>query len=72
VNVKGDDNCGYQVVARHLGMDEVNHVLVRRALIHELKTNKGDYLPIFCSEECFEYIMNGLHSPTNSGGIVYI
>ena len=22
VNVKGDDNCGFQVIARHMGMDE--------------------------------------------------
>jgi hypothetical protein len=28
VNVKGDGNCGFWVIARHLGMDEENHVLV--------------------------------------------
>ena len=36
MNVKGDDNCGFRVIARHMGMDEENHVLVRSALIHEL------------------------------------
>jgi len=61
VNVKWDGNCGYRVIARHMGMDEENHVLVRSALIHELKTKKSDYLPIFGSEEHVEYIMNGLH-----------
>jgi len=52
-----------------MDMNEENHILVRSALIHELKTNKRDYLPRFCLEGRFEYIMNGLHSPTNSGGI---
>jgi len=47
VNVKGGGNCGFRVVARHMGMDEENHILVRSALIHELKNNKSDYLPIF-------------------------
>jgi hypothetical protein len=72
VNFKGDGNCGFRVIARHMGMDEEYHILVRSALIHELKTNKRDYLPIFGSEERFEYIMNGLHPPTNSDGIAYI
>jgi len=72
VNVKGDGNYGYQVIARHMGMNEENHLLVRSALIHELKTNKRDYFPIFRSDERFEYIMNDLHPTTNSGGIVYI
>jgi len=37
-----------------------------------LKTNKYDYLLIFGSDERFEYFMNGLHPPTNNGGIGYI
>ena len=72
MTVKGNDNCGYWVIDRHIGMDEKNHVLVRSALIHELKTNKNGYLPIFGSEERFEYIMNGLPYPTNGGGISYL
>jgi len=36
VNVKGDGNCGFRVIARHKDMDEKNHVLVCSALIHEL------------------------------------
>jgi hypothetical protein len=67
VNGKGDCNCGFQVIARNMGMDEENHILV-----HELKTNKRDYLPIFGSEERFQYIMNDLHPSTNSGGIAYL
>ena len=59
VNVKGNGNCGFQVIARHMSMDEDNHVLVRSALFHELKNSKSDYLPIFCSNERFQYILNG-------------
>jgi hypothetical protein len=51
VNVKRDGNCGFRVIARHMGMDEENHVLVRDALIHELKNHKSDYLPIFGTEK---------------------
>ncbi|KEH18713.1 hypothetical protein MTR_8g028025 [Medicago truncatula] len=71
VNVKRDgiDNCGFRVITRHMGIDEGNHTLVHSALIHEFKTKKHDYLPIFDLEERFEYIMNGLLPPTNSGGI---
>ena len=39
VNVKGDGNCGFQVIARHLGMDEEDHVLVHQELIHELRNH---------------------------------
>jgi len=46
-----------------MGMDEENHVLVRSALIHVLKTNKIDYLPIFGSEDSFHSIADGLHPP---------
>jgi len=53
-------------------VDDENHILVCCEFIHELKTNKRDYLPIFGSEERFEYIMNDLHPPINSGGIAYI
>jgi len=69
MNVKGDDNCGFRVIARHMGMDEENHVLVRSALIHELKNHKSDYLTIFGTEERFKYILDGLHPPTNSSRI---
>jgi hypothetical protein len=72
VNVKGVGNCGYQVISRQMSMDEKNHILVRSSLVHELKTNKRDYMPIFGSEERFEYIMNCLHPPTNNARIAYI
>jgi len=56
VNVKGDDNCGFWVIARHLGMGEDSHVLVRHALINELKNHKSDYLPIYATEKRYIYI----------------
>jgi len=40
VNVKGDGNCGFRVIARHLRMDKEKHVMVRHALINELKNHK--------------------------------
>ena len=62
VNVKGDDNCGYQVIARHVGMDEENHILVCSALIHELKNNKSDYLLIFGLDYTLQQIVVELHT----------
>jgi len=70
VNVKWDGNCGFQVIARHMGMDEENHILVRNALIHELKNHKSYYLPIFGTEKRYKYILDGLHPPTSSSGNV--
>ena len=71
VNVKEDGNCGFWVIARHMGMDKENHVLVCRALIHELKNHKGDYLPIFGTEKRFKLILDGLHPPTSRSGIAH-
>jgi len=69
VNVKGDNNCGFREVARHMGMDEESHPMVRIALILELQAHKSDYMPILGSEERFNYIMNDLYLPKNSSGI---
>jgi hypothetical protein len=69
VNVKGDGNCGLRVIARHLGMDEENHVLVHHALINELKNHKSDYLPIYDTEKRFKVILDGLHPPKSRSGI---
>jgi hypothetical protein len=69
VNVKGDGNCGFRVIARHMGMDEENHILVCNALIHELKNHKSDYLPIFGTDERFKFILDDLHPPTSKSRI---
>jgi len=71
VNVKGDDNCGFRIIARHMRMDEENHVLVCHALIHELKNHKSDYLPIFGTEMSFKVILDGLHPRTSTSGIAH-
>ncbi|KEH19766.1 hypothetical protein MTR_8g468040 [Medicago truncatula] len=69
VNVKGSGNYGFWVIARHMGMDDENHVLVCNALSNELKNHKSDYLSIFGSEKRYKYILDGLNSPTSSSGI---
>ena len=69
VNVRGDGNCGFRVVARHMRLNERDHVLVRRALINELKNYKSDYLPIYATERRYKLILDGLHPPTSKSGI---
>jgi len=69
VNVRGDGNCGFRVIARHLGTDEDSHVLVRHSLINELKNHKSDYLPIYGTERRFKLILDGLHPPPSRSGI---
>jgi len=59
VNVKGHGHCGFRVIARHLGMDEEYHVLVRQALIHEMRNHKSDYMPIYDTKERYNIILNG-------------
>jgi len=54
VNVKGDDNYGFRVIARHLGMDEEDRVLVHQSLIHELRNHKSDCMPIYDKEDRFK------------------
>jgi hypothetical protein len=54
-----------------MGMDEKNHVLVRHALINELKNHKSDYLLIFGTEKRFKLILDGLHPPTSRSGIAF-
>jgi len=72
VNVKGYGHCGFREIARYLGMDEEDHVLVRQALIHELRNHKSDYMPIYDTEECYNKILNGLHPPKCTSGIVSV
>jgi len=72
VNVKGDGNCGFRVIAKHLRMDEDSHVLVRHALSNKLKNHKSDYLPIYGTEKRFKLIFDGLHPPTSKSGIMSV
>jgi len=44
LDVKGDDNFGFQVVAQHMDMHEEIHPMIRKSLILESKNHKIDYL----------------------------
>ncbi|RHN65023.1 putative OTU domain, FHY3/FAR1 family protein [Medicago truncatula] len=68
LNVKGDGNCGFRVVAMHMGLNEDSHVLVLHALINELKNHKSDYLPFYTTERRYKEIFDGLHPPTSKNG----
>ena len=70
VNVKGYGHCGFRVVARHLRMDEEDHILVRQTPIQELRIHKSDYMLIYDTEDRYNKIMNGLHPPKSRSGIV--
>jgi len=69
INVRGDGNCGFRVIARHMGFNEEDHFLVRHALINELKNHKSDYLLIYATERHYKLILDGLHPPTSKSGI---
>ena len=57
------------MIARHLGKDEEDHVLVRYALINELKNHKSDYMLIYDTEERYNKILNGLYPPKRTIGV---
>ena len=44
----------FWVIARHMGLNEEDHVLVRHALINELKNHKS-------TERRYKLILDGLH-----------
>jgi len=69
VNVKWDGHCGFRVVARHLGTDEEDHVLVCQALIQELRNHKSDYMPIYDTDERYNKILDGLHPQKCTSGV---
>jgi len=50
-------------------MDEEDHVLVRQALIHELRNQKSDYMPLYDTDGRYNKILNGLHPPKCTSGI---
>lgn len=56
VNVKGDGNCGFQVVYALLSKGEVNHTLVCHQLIYELRTHKESYTQFYGKKEIFDAI----------------
>jgi len=66
VDVIGDGHCGFRAIAESVGLTEENHVLVRRALIKELKEHRNKYIEIYASERRYNYILDGLHPPKNA------
>jgi len=68
VDVIGDGHCGFRAIAEFLGLMEESHVMVRRALIQEVKEHRNDYIRIYAGECCYNYILNGLYPPKNGSG----
>jgi len=54
VDVKADDNCGYQSISALLGMGEDSWSLVRNQLIKELDKWSDDYINLFGGTKRFE------------------
>jgi len=72
VDVIGDENCGFRVIAGFWGLIEESHIMVHKHLIQELKDHRNDYVGVYAGEDRYNYILNGLHSSTNSGGIALV
>jgi len=66
VDVIGDGHCGFRTIAQSVGLTKESHVMVRRALIKELKEHKNKYIEIYACEPRYNYILDGLHPPKNA------
>ncbi|KEH33377.1 uncharacterized protein [Medicago truncatula] len=65
VDVIGDGHCGFRAISEHVGLTEESHVMVRRALIKELKEHRNKYIEVNASEDRYNYILDGLLPPKN-------
>lgn len=63
VDIKGNGNCAFRAIAKSLSLTEDNHVMVRRALIREVKEHRNEYMRIYAGVGRYNYILKGLHSP---------
>ncbi|AES96475.1 hypothetical protein MTR_5g037560 [Medicago truncatula] len=63
---------GFRAITKFLGLNEESHIMVRRYLIQELKNHGKDYVGVYAGEDRYNYILNDLHPPTNSGGIALV
>jgi len=72
VDVKGDENCGFRAIAKYMSLMEESHIIVRRALIREVKDHRNNYMRIYMSKDHYNYILNGLHPPENRSGITLL
>jgi len=46
--------------------------MICRHLIQELKHHRNDYVGVYLGEDRYNYILNSLHPPKNSGGIALV
>ena len=51
VDVIGDEHCGFRAIAKSLGSTEESHVMVRRALIQEVKDHRDDYIKLYVGKD---------------------
>jgi len=65
VDVIGDRHSGFRAIAESLGLIEESHIMVRIALIKEVKEHRNDYIEIYVGEDRYNYILDGLHPPKN-------
>jgi len=65
VDVIGDGHCGFRAIVESLGLTEECHLMVRRALIQEVKEQRKDYIWIYAVERRYNYILNGLYPLEN-------
>ena len=72
VDVVGGGHCGFWAIAEFMGLTEESNIMIRRHLIQELKGQRDDYVGLYAGEYRYNYILNGLHPPTNSGGIAHV
>ncbi|KEH19247.1 hypothetical protein MTR_8g445710 [Medicago truncatula] len=59
------DSSNPMAISERVGLTEESHVMVRRALIKELKEHTNKYTEISASEDCYKYIVDGSHPPKN-------
>jgi hypothetical protein len=56
----------------YMSLTEESHVMVCRALIREVKDHRNNYMRIYKSKDCYNYILNRLHPPENRNGIALL
>jgi len=72
VDVIGNGHCGFQAIAKFMGLTEQSHIMIRTLLIQELKDHINDYVEVFAGEDRCNYILNGLHPHANMEGCAHL
>ena len=71
VGVIGDGHCGFRAIAEFMGLTEQSHIMIHRHLIQELRHHRDYYVEVYAGEDRYNYILNGLHPPTNMKGCAH-